>query len=88
MKSRLSIHWVDGERESQCAPNPAYPNGIDLDVTNGASQACTVVLPYPAKRCGEYVIECEHCAMQVFVPTTGRPDDPRSVKLACKVGKR
>ncbi len=29
------IEWIDGGREPQCAPNPAHPNGIDVDAAEG-----------------------------------------------------
>ncbi len=80
----MKIDWHDGGREAQCKSNPNYPNGIDLDPTEGtAAVTCRVELPYPAKRCGVYIIECEKCGLQVGITTAGRPDDPRSVKLAC-----
>ena len=82
----LSVQWIDRGREPKVAPNPAYHDGIDLDLTDGAEEWCQTVLRYPAKRCGIYVIECAVCGLRVGVTTAGRPDDPRSVKLACKRG--
>lgn len=79
----FTVRWVDREREPQCAPNPAYPQGVDTDVSGGAAEACTAKLPYPAKRCGFYVVECDRCGVRVAVTTAGRPDDPRSVRIAC-----
>jgi hypothetical protein len=78
----MKIEWIDREREPQCEPNPAYPNGIDLDGSNGG-MACMALLPYPAKRCGLYIVECETCGARVGCTTAGRPDDPRSIKIAC-----
>lgn len=80
----MKITWRDGEREPQCEPNPAYPNGVDIDISRGAARTCLVQLPYPAKRCGLYVIECDLCMLRTLVTTAGRRDDPRSVKLACR----
>lgn len=82
--SNFSIEWIDHKREPQCAPNPAYPKGKDCDCSDGAKHTCTAALPYPAKRCGLYIVECEACGLRVAITTAGRPDDPRSVKLACK----
>lgn len=79
----FSIKWVDGGREPQCAPNPNYPNGIDVDSSNGAKAACTATLSYPARRCGYYLIVCGTCGHRAAITTAGRPDDPRSLKLAC-----
>lgn len=80
-----TIKWIDGKKSPQCAPNPAYPTGIDLDVSRGASKTCTVALPYPAKRIGAYRIECPVCGVSVGCTTAGRPDDPRSIKVACVI---
>lgn len=78
------IKWIDRGREPQCPPNPAFPNGTNTDISMGAQKACTIDLPYPAKRCGLYAIECEACGLTLAVTTAGRPDDPRSVRVACK----
>lgn len=40
-------------------------------------------LPYPARRCGQYVVKCDVCDQIIVVTTAGRPDDPRSLKMAC-----
>jgi hypothetical protein len=80
----FKVEWHDSGREPQVAPNPAYPRGIDLDISGGAAHACTAALPYPARRCGHYSIECRLCGIRVAVTTAGRPDDPRSVTIACK----
>jgi hypothetical protein len=80
----FKIEWIDREREPQCAPDPEYPNGIDLDLSVGAAQSCKAELPYPARRCGLFHVRCTTCGMNVLITTAGRPDDPRSVRLACK----
>lgn len=84
MADHFVIEWNDHHREPQCEPNPDYPSGIDLDGSEGAEIACTVALPYPAKRCGLYVVECQLCGIRVAATTAGRIDDPRSIKIACK----
>jgi hypothetical protein len=81
----MKVIWYDAGREPKCAPNPAYPDGVDIDGSEGATATCTAELPYPARRCGHYTVECETCGLSVGVTTAGRPDDPRSIKLACKV---
>lgn len=78
------VTWFDRGREPQVEPDPAYPQGKDLDISDGAAEACTVQLPYPAKRIGVYVVECDVCGLRVGCTTAGRPDDPRSIKMACK----
>ena len=82
--SALSVEWRDAGREPQCAPNAAYPEGIDVDGSLGAPITCETALPYPAPRCGLYIVRCPICDASVGVTTAGRPDDPRSDKIACK----
>jgi hypothetical protein len=82
----FKIEWEDGFREPQCPPDPNYPRGKDVRLSeafrvNGPT--CIAQLPYPAKRCGMYVVECERCGVTVGVTTAGRPDDPRSVEIPC-----
>lgn len=77
------IEWHDHEREPQCVSDPRFPNGIEFDLSDGQEQACTAELPYPAKRCGVYRIECLLCGTSAAVTTAGRPDDPKSLKLPC-----
>jgi hypothetical protein len=80
----LTAHWVDRARDPKNAPDPAFPLGIDLDMSEGAKVSCWTALPYPARRCGYYVILCDECGLKALATTAGRPDDPRSVRLACK----
>ena len=83
--AHFSVEWFDRGREPQCKPNPNFPEGVDLDSSGGSEPTCTVDLPYPAVRCGYYFIECETCGLRAIATTAGRPDDPRSIKLACKL---
>lgn len=83
-EERFTIEWVDHRREPQCAANPAYPHGIDIDDADGRQQGCVVPLPYPARRCGIYIVRCKDCGQSAGLTTAGRPDDPRSVKMACR----
>lgn len=80
----MKVKWIDGKREPQCEPNPDYPRGIDLDVSDGASKTCVAKLPYPAKRIGSYRVTCSKCGTVVCCTTAGRADDPRSIKIACR----
>lgn len=34
-EERFDLVWVDKGREPQCAPNPDFPDGVDVDVTMG-----------------------------------------------------
>lgn len=80
----LIAEWIDRGTDPQCAPDPAFPMGIDLDLSAGHKVSCWTALPYPAKRCGYYVITCDECGLKAIATTAGRPDDPRSARLACK----
>jgi hypothetical protein len=80
----LSVEWVDFGREPKCAPDPEFPAGKDLALsTLPAEKECVTTLPYPAKRCGMYIVKCETCGLSVGVTTAGRADDPRSVRVMC-----
>jgi hypothetical protein len=82
---RFSIEWTDYHRPTKHAAHPDFPHGIDIDVSRGAAKTCTVPLPYPAKGCGYYAVECAVCGLTVGMTTAGRPDDPRSIKVPCKL---
>jgi hypothetical protein len=84
-RGRHKVTWFDGGRWPKNPPNPAYPEGIDIPCADPALPSCKMALPYPAKRIGQYVVECETCGITVIVTTAGRADDPRSVTLNCVV---
>jgi hypothetical protein len=81
--SKFRIAWLDSGSEPKNPPNPDYPNGIDIDMSSGSFVVCKTDLPYPAKRCGFFSIECLICGSKVLVTTAGRTDDPRSVTVKC-----
>lgn len=82
---RFRVYWFDRGREPKVKPNPDYPAGKDVDGSFGATQTCTVALPCPAQRCGEYWVTCQLCGSHCGCTTAGRLDDPRSLKVACKL---
>lgn len=83
--SDVDVTWIDHGREPKCAPDPRYPDGIDIDATLGhAVPSCRVELQHPTPRCGAYSVHCKVCGLIVLITTAGRPDDPRSVKLPCR----
>jgi hypothetical protein len=86
MGENFKIDWIDAGREPKCAPNPDYPEGIDLDWSLGRKPSCKVELECPAPRCGFYHVVCLACGLSVLVTTAGRPDDPRSVTFPCQRG--
>jgi hypothetical protein len=79
----LKFEWIDGNREPKVKPDPAFPIGKDLDISDGRP-SCKTALPYPAKRIGHYLVKCDVCGTNALITTAGRPDDPRSVTLPCK----
>jgi len=79
----FKVVWIDRKREPQFPPDRAFPDGKDCDVSHGVKPACKATLPYPAKRCGLYYVECRVCGKNAVITTAGRADDPRSVTLAC-----
>jgi hypothetical protein len=79
---RLLVVWHDAGCEPQCPPNPAYPEGIDIHAPVPGF-FCKTSLPYPAPRCGLWVVHCLACSAVVAVTAAGRPDDPRSVDVNC-----
>lgn len=84
---QFQIEWHDSGREPQVKPNPKYPNGIDLDGSHG-QPSCVADLPYPANRCGVYVVVCKQCGTKVAATTAGRRDDPRTIRMACRLGTK
>lgn len=81
----FTITWVDRKRWPQDKPDPAFPEGVDIDLTQGGSPSCGSPLPYPAKRCGLFYVECRRCRANAVITTAGRVDDPRSVRIRCAV---
>lgn len=79
------IEWMDRGREPQCDPNPNFPDGIDVIGHDPGTKHCWVELPYPARRCGLYIVTCDKCMTSVACTTAGRRDDPKSITLKCKL---
>lgn len=79
----LKIEWVDSKREPKCQPDPAYPEGKDIKLFHNGEHTCHVKLPYPAKRCGYFIVDCTMCKLRTLITTAGRPDDPRSLTVPC-----
>ena len=83
----ITVTWLDRGRNAELGPDPRYPEGIDLDISQGAFEVCITALPYPAPRCGSWLIVCDTCDLRIVVTAAGRADDPRSMKMACKIRK-
>ena len=84
---QFEVEWHDSGREPQCQPDPRYPNGIDvvLPFAQAGAQHCIAPLPYPARRCGHYEVVCKLCGSSLGLTTAGRPDDPKSVTVQCRL---
>jgi hypothetical protein len=77
------VKWISRGRPPTVSPDPAYPNGKDIDT--GERPACKVELPYPTKReVGLFYVSCKLCKTTLVLTTAGRPDDPRTVMVPCK----
>lgn len=83
--NHLTVEWIDHGRETQCKPDPAFPKGRDIDGRLDNGPSCKIALPYPARRCGAFIIRCTRCHITVGITTAGRPDDPRSIEINCKI---
>ena len=81
----IKFKFLSHNRKAKVAPNPEYPDGIDVDLSSGAKLNCGAPLPYPAECCGVWFVHCSTCNLNILVTAAGRADDPRSVKLACKL---
>lgn len=83
----LSVKFLDRGREPRCPPDPDFPAGRVIDLTDGASACCAITLDgvdlYPAPRCGLLLVTCSFCKANALVTTAGRVDDPRTIKLGC-----
>jgi hypothetical protein len=83
---QFQVEFVpSGRGKAQCASDPNYPHGIQVDCSDGAVATCTVALPYPAKECGHYRVECRLCHFSVALTAAGRADDPTEVKMPCQL---
>ena len=84
-ESRFLVDWVDQHHETTRPADPNYPLGTAIDVALDATRACRLELRCPAARCGLWVITCRVCSYAIALSTTGRADDPRSVRVPCKL---
>jgi len=80
----LKVDWIDRGFDPTQAPDPRFPNGVDIDFARPDERTCKTSLPYPARRCGYFHISCDMCGKQCLLTTAGRPDDPRSIKVPCQ----
>jgi hypothetical protein len=83
MKGQFKVVWIDRHREPQCPADPRYPRGIDIPNLSG-KRCCRAAVPYPAQRCGLWIVTCRLCGATFAATTAGRIDDPRTVPVVCK----
>ena len=81
---RFAVEWHGTGETAQHPANPAYPHGMDVDLSFGAPMTCRMELTYPAEGVGGWLLTCRLCAIRVGVTAAGRADDPRSVVVACR----
>jgi len=79
---KFTIEWYDSKITSNTVPEQDSPKNIL--VYDEHKLFCKISLPYPAKRCGMYVVKCNECGNVVGIPTTGKVDDPCSITINCK----
>jgi hypothetical protein len=79
----IKIQFLSHHRKARVAPDPKFPNGIDINLAGEAGKTCQVTLPYPAPECGVWILNCEDCGYRAAITTAGRTDDPRSAKVPC-----
>lgn len=83
------ITYVDRGRPAKNPPDPNYPDGKDIDASDGAEKTCVGELPKTRERwCGCWHVVCRRCGYSAVVTTAGRPDDPRLLKLPCHISDR
>ena len=75
--------YDDPDKRPKVTPNPAFPCGVILDVSDGAEPNCDVALPYPARGIGAYRVRCDTCGLSCLVTVAGRPDDPAMIIMPC-----
>ncbi len=79
---------ASGRGKAQCPSDPKFPSGIAVDASHPGRPSCLFALPYPAPECGHFVVRCELCDMSAAITAAGRPDDPVSVRMECRLEAR
>jgi hypothetical protein len=81
---RFTIKWIDRGVEPKHKYDPKHPQGVDIEIFDRENNpVCIAELPWPARRCGYYMVGCKRCGYTIMFTTAGRIDDPRSVMLLC-----
>lgn len=80
----LQISWTARGGKAQHPADRRWPQGVDLDISNGAAASCTTTLPYPAPCIGTHLVRCSECGATAAVTAAGRADDPRTLRVPCE----
>jgi hypothetical protein len=79
-----SVSFVaSGRGKARCKPDPDYPHGKAIRLSEEVTPKCCVTLPYPAPACGHFLVKCAVCGLTCAITAAGRPDDPISLELPC-----
>jgi hypothetical protein len=87
IEDQFSVEWVDRGRPPRAASNPAFPDGVDVDLRADPDHpACLAELPYPTghTNIGGWLVKCRECGVTAMITAASRPDDPRSAMIPCK----
>ena len=85
--SKVIEFQPSGRGKARCAPDPKFPNGIAIpQIIDGEN--CFVALPYPAPECGVHVVTCKLCGNSAGITAAGRPDDPVSFYMPCRLAAK
>lgn len=82
---QFAIEWHGSGRAPTQESDPNFPDGIALDVSDKASRTCEARVPWPATEVGFWIVKCRRCRFSVALTAAGRPDDPKSIKLPCRL---
>lgn len=83
----LHCEFFDSGKPPQHPPDPRYPDGVDVDSSQGREPACWTKLPRVSTR-GLMLVVCDVCRKRAVITVAGRVDDPRSYKMDCIPDKR
>lgn len=88
MSKQFDITWVDRGHPPRVAPNPHFPDGVEVDLRGSPSlRGCYTPLPYPTghKNVGGWLVECRKCGVTSYITAASRLDDPKSAVIPCKI---
>jgi hypothetical protein len=82
--SALKATFVGTGLRPRCPPDPRYPDGKAFDLA-GDGPSCVVDLEHPAPSVGQWVIVCEICGYRLIATAASRVDDPKTIRVPCKL---